>query len=74
MKNKFFAFVAAITLAFAGTATAICPGYNFGIADTGPSPEDPELGTCTLLTQPFLAPAPDTETDSPHRGSVRRLL
>lgn len=47
MRNPILSLTAVALLTIAGTTrvSAICPGYNFGIADTGPSAEDPELGT-----------------------------
>jgi len=50
MRNPILSLTAVALLTIAGTTrvSAICPGYNFGIADTGPSAEDPELGTCEV--------------------------
>lgn len=52
--------VTLLTIVTTTGVSAICPGFNFGIADTGPSAEDPELGTCEFLSPVQLKLSPQT--------------
>ncbi|KAI6009531.1 hypothetical protein F5J12DRAFT_891637 [Pisolithus orientalis] len=55
--KAFFSTVAATAL-FAGSASAICPGYNFGITQTG-SNTNPDYGIFGMFD---CSPAPITFT------------